>query len=103
MHALRCDWAFTEWNLAFPGVSPTIKTSGVSLLVFLGACFLPPCLPKVLDPGFLKVGSLSHFPVSLRLLEAAGMAYWARSGHYKTWTVDYGLDCGLDHGLGFSL
>ena len=23
-------------------------------------------------------------------------------GHYKTWTVDYGLDCGLDHGLGFS-
>ena len=23
-------------------------------------------------------------------------------GHYKTWTVDYGLDCGLDYGLGFS-
>ena len=24
-----------------------------------------------------------------------------RSGHYKTWTVDYGLDCGLDHGWAF--
>ena len=23
-------------------------------------------------------------------------------GHYKTWTVDYGLDCGLDRGLGSS-
>ena len=23
-------------------------------------------------------------------------------GHYKTWTVDYGLDCGLDSGLDFS-
>ena len=20
-------------------------------------------------------------------------------GHYKTWTLDYGLDCGLDYGL----
>ena len=24
-------------------------------------------------------------------------------GHYKTWTVDYGLDCGLDHGLVFEM
>ena len=37
-------------------------------------------------------GDLPHNPV---LVECV-----AGPGHYKTWTVDYGLDCGLDHGLG---
>ena len=26
-----------------------------------------------------------------------------QEGHYKTWTVDYGLDCGLDHGFFLSI
>ena len=96
---LKWEWVYDEvvrvggcaWGLVAPGLGrlkpDTTRSSHMD------------CLASDFST-FHLISTIIYIP-SLGV-KVQSDAHLFEPGHYKTWTVDYGLDCGLDYGLGFS-